>query len=230
MNYRLGFLWLLFLFVGCAGGPSISKKEIDKSWAPEVQAAIHGLYSSGSELAKSLRQLGTMKEKAAPAIPFLISMLGDRRLIRTRFSGIATNSPVGTLAASALVKIGHQALTPIIAELDKQLEQRYIRGNIAWYLKMLKNGKEHYVSFKGGPQVDILIRALKECMDTSADLSFATASYAVAMSGRSGIFTFSEMLGTIGDKKAISVLSQIAQGSEFSDLEKGVAKRALEKF
>ena len=60
--------------------PSIPKEKIPEDIQDEVREAIIGLYSSDPvERIYSTVHLGKMGERAAPAIPFLVSLLGKNQ-------------------------------------------------------------------------------------------------------------------------------------------------------
>jgi len=86
--------------------------------APEIQSEIESLRSSDPNLrGRGAFLLGEMKEKAAPAIPMLVSLLGDDKQSDFEANGNMHNSHVYDEAATALGKIGVQAIEPLIAKL-----------------------------------------------------------------------------------------------------------------
>jgi HEAT repeat protein/beta-lactamase regulating signal transducer with metallopeptidase domain len=84
----------------------------------DVQREIGSLRSSDPNLrGRGAFLLGEMKEKAAPAIPMLVSLLGDDKQSDFEANGNMHNSHVYDEAATALGKIGVQAIEPLIAKL-----------------------------------------------------------------------------------------------------------------
>jgi HEAT repeat protein len=81
-------------------------------------------------------RIGTMGEKAVPAIPFLIAMLGDVTLSETPPSDAVGTSPARE-AAVALIKIGMASVEPLILAL-KHHDPR-VRENAAWALGEIRD-------------------------------------------------------------------------------------------
>ncbi len=115
-------------------GPKIPKKDIPSNIDRDVRQQIEHLYSSSPiDRAYAADKLGDMKEKAIPAIPFLIGMLGQGpTLLKQTFHGPWTGGPLptggpGTIRASpgeeaktALIRIGQAAVDPLIATLKSR--------------------------------------------------------------------------------------------------------------
>jgi len=82
----MGFLFLLFLFGGDGRTqPTISKEKIPVDISPEVKEQILRLYSQDiKERANAIFALGEMRERAIPAIPFLIALLKDSKYFQRR--------------------------------------------------------------------------------------------------------------------------------------------------
>ncbi len=79
INMALSVLIALIAFgFNSYAQPNIPKENIPSNLSAEVRAEVEGLYAP--EAAKRVQaaiKLGTMGDKAIPAIPFLIGMLGD---------------------------------------------------------------------------------------------------------------------------------------------------------
>ena len=122
---------VLFLGFNCYAQPTIPKDKIPSDLAAEVKAEVEGLYSpEAAKRAQAANKLGDLGEKAAPAIPFLVGMLGDSagtELKPSPDSKIADNTSPGIEAAVALGKIGDPALDQLIAALkDKNPNVRVL--------------------------------------------------------------------------------------------------------
>ena len=112
--------------------PKIPEKTIPADIPVEVRKQIERLYSKDPlERRKGAKALGEMGAQAAPAIPFLIGILGD-----TTDSG-GLYGPVGLNAAFALADIGKPAVDPLIAALkDKNVA---VRGHAVIALRNIKD-------------------------------------------------------------------------------------------
>jgi len=110
--------------------PRLPKETIPQDLPSEIRALLEQCYASAPSARGSAartrgdaaKSLGQLKEKAAPAVPFLISMLGDNvgytestRVGQTMIFGIS--SP-GRHAAVALGSIGSAAVEPLLKVLE----------------------------------------------------------------------------------------------------------------
>ena len=100
---------VLFLGFNCYAQPNIPKENIFPSnLSAEVKAEVEGLYAPEAlKRAQAANKLGNMGEKAGPAIPLLIGMLGDSAGIELKAdpeSKIVENTSPGIEAAVALGK------------------------------------------------------------------------------------------------------------------------------
>ncbi len=138
---------VLFLVISCLvkglsyAQPKISKRNIPVNIPAEVREQIEKLYSPNSkDREKAVREFFGMGEKAAPAVPFLISLLKDEDL------------QVRWYAASTLGDIEDiRAVEPLIAALKEDKDWR-IRQCVAVSLMYLKDPRA----------VEQLIVALKD--------------------------------------------------------------------
>jgi HEAT repeat protein len=114
--------------------PIIPKENIPSKLPPDVRKYIEQLYSPDeidrASATFSLRKTG---ERAAPAIPFLIAMLGDNTAIE---HGGPPTSP-GEEAGRTLVSMGEKAIEPVIRALSH--EHLGIRRMAAWILGKMEN-------------------------------------------------------------------------------------------
>jgi len=109
------------------GQPSIPKDEIPSDMPAKVREQVEKLYASDPRArGEAATRLGNLGNRAAEAIPFLISMLGDNTPIPGYFSHGPPPS-VGYLASDGLVCLGKPAVEPLIAALKD--EHRTLRAN-----------------------------------------------------------------------------------------------------
>lgn len=100
--------------------PNIPREKIPSDIPSDVREQFEKLYSSDPvERALSALNLGSMGKEAAPAIPFLMGMLGDDAVFiwTPRGSRFGEQTSPGLEAAKALVKIGEPSVQPLIAAL-----------------------------------------------------------------------------------------------------------------
>jgi len=140
----LSMISLLIVAPGLNAQPRIPKEMIPPDAPADVRTAIEGLYSSDpAERADQIVVLSQMHEKAAPAIPFLVGMLGDwatlvwlpdarifvkvekfpeqpLKITELGLEYIVTS--VDREAAKALARIGPQAVDPLIVSLVSALK------------------------------------------------------------------------------------------------------------
>lgn len=90
--------------------------------------------------------LGDMGERAAPAIPNLIALLGDEETVirRTRLAGEAASRDarytIGSEAANALARIGMASVPALIESLKSENEE--VRRNAYWALRAISGEAE----------------------------------------------------------------------------------------
>ena len=134
---------VLFFGYNCYAQPNIPKEQIPSNLSAEAKAEAEGLYApEAAKRAQAAIKLGNMGEKAVPAIPLLIGMLGDSAGIELKAAPdakIAENTSPGIEAAVALGKIGDPALEPLIAALKDK--NPHVRVLAAVALEELENPK-----------------------------------------------------------------------------------------
>jgi HEAT repeat protein len=112
---------VLFPGFNCHAQPNIPQDKIPSNLAAAVKAEVEGLYApEAGKRAQAASKLGDMGEKAVPAIPLLIGMLGDSAGIEFKAdpeSKISHRTSPGIEAAVALGKIGAPALEPLLGAL-----------------------------------------------------------------------------------------------------------------
>lgn len=100
--------------------PAISKEAIPSHIPKDIRGQIEQLYSPyAEERTTAIIKLGEMGEQAAPAVPFLVSLLSDFAAIESqrRVPRIGATNLVRNEAIGALVKIGTPAVEPLIEKL-----------------------------------------------------------------------------------------------------------------
>lgn len=122
---------------------AIPREQIPADIPGDVRKQVERLYSHDvEEQARACYQLGNLGEKAVPAVPFLIGMLGTRYLF--------LNMSPDEAAAKALVKIGKPAVPYLMPCLTD--EDPWIRERAVWILGKIKEPRS----------VDGLIAALQD--------------------------------------------------------------------
>jgi HEAT repeat protein len=156
---RIGIAFLALILVLSIGltvyaQPNLPKENIPATLPPEVKAEVEGLYSpEAAKRAQAAEKLGNMGDKAAPAIPYLIGLLGDTTGVKVPLepgSNVMTDTSAGIEASTALGKIGDPALDPLIAALKDK--NPHVRILAAAALEELESPKA----------VEPLIAALKD--------------------------------------------------------------------
>jgi len=97
--------------------PNMTKGKIPPDIPADLRRKIEGLYSPKPvDRVIAVYQIGKMAEKAVPAIPFLVAILGDSALLESP-SCVESTGP-GKEAAAALIKIGKYSVKPLIVALN----------------------------------------------------------------------------------------------------------------
>jgi len=203
--------------------PSIPKENIPKAISYELQGQIERLYSSEAvERAYALIEIGDMGASAWPAIPFLISLLGEGyRLEAINFGekagGGITN--VGKIAAISLGRIGKVSLDPLISHYHTNENKPHIKMDIAIAL-----GK-----IGGDSAISVLTLALKDNnvyvrTEAASALGETHSRKAVlplinALNDEGGTVAemAAEALGKIKDRRAVRPLIQLLDHRYLSD-------------
>jgi HEAT repeat protein len=128
---------IIIISLGSTGcyQPNIPMEGIHSDIPVELVEKIKGLYSwNPLKRRSSVVQLGQMRARAVPAIPFLISVLDDR--IWLGWLGLTRTNKE---AQEALVKIGEPAVEPLIASLrSKNLKIRVRAAIVLGEIKDLR--------------------------------------------------------------------------------------------
>src|SRR4030042_381050 len=137
----------------CYAQPNIPKENIPSDLAAALKAEGEGLYAPEvGKRAQAAINLGTMGEKAVPAIPFLIGILGDTAGVELKTgpeAQIANLTSPAIEAAVALGKIGTPALEPLIGALkDKDPNVRVLAAVAMEELEDLKAVKPLIAALK----------------------------------------------------------------------------------
>ena len=114
----LGAIVVLGIRVSASGKPT--KADIPSGVSREVKALIEQTFSPDPRLRiEACDKLERMDKVAAPAVPFLIQLLGDKSETKDVFSG-----EVGISAELALKAIGEPAIKPCIVALSQSSGQQ----------------------------------------------------------------------------------------------------------
>jgi HEAT repeat protein len=193
--------------------PNTARGNIPSHIPAQLRQQIERLYSRVPvERADAAVRLGQMGEKAVPAIPFLVGMLGDSTQSVSEAGDVAT-SP-GVEAASALVRIGRPAVEALVAVLMD--EDSSIQGHAVWALGEIKDrravepliallkDKDPFVSGKAA-------WALGEIKDRRGVEPLIAALNHKQWSVRT---TAAEALGKIGDRRGVEPLIAAMEDEE----------------
>lgn len=101
---------------GCMRGPqrSLTEADIPQGISRELRGLIQETFSTDArKRADAAKRLGEMGERAAPAAPFVVRLLGDDTSL-----GVGKDAWVGGIAATAIAKIGPSAIDILLVDLD----------------------------------------------------------------------------------------------------------------
>jgi HEAT repeat protein len=116
--------------------PNISKGRIPSDIPADLRKEIEGLYSpTPVDRVIAVYQIEKMAEKAVPAIPFLVAILGDSALLE--FPPCVESTSPGKEAAAALIKIGKYSVKPLIVALNDT--EPGVREKAVWALGEIKD-------------------------------------------------------------------------------------------
>jgi len=175
-----------FSAVSANAQPKLAKGAIPQDASPEVRQLLERCYAStASARGDAADGLGELKELSGPAIPHLMSMLGDdESYMKTFTAGTlripGTTSPGGR-AAVALGKIGGAAVEPLLKLLADRTQGH--RDRAAMALGIAKDPRA----------VQPLIRAL---LEKEAPLRAAAAE---ALGGLKDRRAVEPLIGALGD-------------------------------
>jgi hypothetical protein len=129
---------------------TIPKEKIPKNIPSSIREKIIWLYSSEpGTRGIAAHNLGVMGKAATPAVPYLISMLGDRTLYHPSSQGIV----IGREAGHAVLRIlGRSGLELLVSELDNKDNRRWVRLNVIYIFDAIEDSNT----------IEPLIRALKD--------------------------------------------------------------------
>jgi hypothetical protein len=183
----------------CHAYTAIPREKIPANIDAGVRKQIERLYFRDvEEQARACYQLGQMEEKALPAIPFLLGMLGTVYL----FHPMSPDSA----AAKALVKIGKPAVPQLLPCLTD--EDPWVRERAVWILGKIKDSRA----------IEGLIAALQ---DDDSDVRWLAAMALGEMKDRQAVEPLmgalsdayqnvrkeaAGSLGAIGDSRATAAL------------------------
>lgn len=139
---RLRTIGLLMALPGATAyaQTTVPKEKIPAGVSAEVRAEIERLYLKTDDVVQAAGKLGSMGERAAPAIPFLIGLLKGGSSLECvtegnqRFCGFGLEKGA---AAAALAGIGAPALAPLLAQAKAADEEA--AGGAIMALARMKN-------------------------------------------------------------------------------------------
>lgn len=225
---------LFMMFIGClifSGcrqyGPSLPFESIDETLSDELRPAVSGLYNRDPEdVLLSVVQLTKMGPKAVPAVPYLASMLADRRIAKEKVYGFAKSVPLFKAVAMALGSIGEEGVVALVDSLKglsqhEGIDDDFIREAVAEGLKAAKKqlGTQPFKKMCTTDRVLYMMDAITACLTLQAEPGLFDKSdprenlkfykHFSAVSAREGLDVFIEALGNTGDERALSLLSGI---------------------
>jgi HEAT repeat protein len=208
-NIKLVIVFLLTGSLACLISQSYGQTQQDNSGGlvpNDVQKKIHQLSSNDpKQRAKAACALGKMKDRAAPSIPFLISLLSDGAAIdpslqcknefpfedeewQPAFEELH-ESTVGFAATQALIAIYEPAIKPLIQTLVNGADWR-ARKNAAWAL-----------FHRGGVRSDVMEALIEGTKDDDWQVR-AQSAYGLGHKGASQIDVVPHLLRSLADSHA----------------------------
>ena len=141
-----GLLMATVLLWGSGFAQPVIPEDVPSNVPSEVKEQIQGLYSPDTvKRGEAARALGLMGGKAAPAVPFLVGMLGDNATL-TWLYNLAPITP-GQAASEALVKIGQPSRESLSAAIKDK--NPWVRQRAAWALAEMKDPRAGEVLIAG---------------------------------------------------------------------------------
>ena len=111
--------------------------EISSDVPPGLAKEIEGLRSlDAADRAQAAIRIGEMGKEGAPAVPFLLMILGDSTPLQSGRNPQEPTSP-GQEAALALVNVGTLAVDPLVGALH--YEDPTVRKHAAWALGKIRD-------------------------------------------------------------------------------------------
>lgn len=228
MTKFFSLLISLIIFNGCAPyGPKLPIESVNELIDEDIKTAVSGLYKrSPADVLLSIETIGSMGEVAFPAIPYLTSMLADKRLAKKKNNGYVKPAPLFKEAAVTLGNMGEEGIYALVDVLKNTLENNghdddFIREAVAAGLKRgnKKWGNSIFKKMCDTDRVIYILNAVSACtklsekperfdrFDPRANLKYY--KHFLPLPAREGIKTYIEILGRIGDDRALPVLSKI---------------------
>lgn len=228
LAWALGLI--VCLSVGCSpqGGPSLPRDAIDGTLPETVKTPLNALYSRDTDaVLMAMETLVSLGDEASAAIPFLASMLDDPRLGTRWVRGYGAPLPVCKGAALALGSLGPEGLNALADALEgtaqvngmqDDLKREAVAGGFRRALAI--HGEGVVVDLRLNPRVLSIVAAAQVCltlsespgrldpMDPRASLKYY--KYFDPVSDREGLATYIDVLGLIGDQRALDLLRGIA--------------------
>ncbi|GAB6096576.1 hypothetical protein JCM14469_28290 [Desulfatiferula olefinivorans] len=230
----LFLVWMMGLIAvwgaGCrpGGGPSLPQSAIDEGLPENVKGPLNALYDRDADAVLSaMETLADLGADALPSIPYLVSMLDDPRLGTRWVRGYGAPLPLSKGAALALGAMGPPGVhaladalagTSQVRGMQDDLKREAVAGGFKRALALY--GDDVAAGVRHSPRAVSILSAARVCLalseapdrldpvDPRAGLKYY--KYFDPIPGREGLAVYIEMLGLIGDDRALDLLRTIA--------------------
>lgn len=227
-----GFFFILLMIcifsTGCKPyGPALPFESVDEKLSEKYKMILSGLYERNpGDVFLSIRQLRKMGDNAVFAVPYLSSMLTDRRLAKERVYGFVKPAPIFKEIAIALGTIGENGVFALVDSLKgtshtEGFDDDFIREAVAEGLKtaIKKWGLLPFQKMQNTERVLYIMEAVNACLNLESEPGlFDTADprnnlkfykHFPDSSDSEGLRVYIEALGYIGDERALALLAKI---------------------
>ncbi len=221
-------LMLMMMTSGCENsGPSLPVEAIEKISQPELKTCISDLYNNDPEdVYYSMKKIASYGQGAEQAVPFLATMLTDRRIAKIKTYNIVRYMPLFKEAAVTLAltdENGVKALVGLLANasaLEGTDDDFYREGlSVGLNTAVEKYGSDVFRKMNLTDNALYVIDAVTACMklknnpgrwdksDPRKNLKLYKHFNDVRT--REGLLVYIQILGMIGDERALDVLQSI---------------------
>ena len=227
MNMIVAFM-LLLLITGCgSSGQAIPVGEIEQIDNQELKEYITGLYNNNPvDVYRSMKQIASHGDGADKAVPFLASMLTDRRIAKIKKYSLVSYKPLFKESAITLAMTGEKGVEVLMDNLKATsdltgIEDDFYREGIAEGLNraITEYGYTIFQKMNQSDRVLNVIGAVNACLRLSNEpgrwdksdprKNLKLYKHFNDVSYREGLLVYIKVLGMTGDDRALDVLSTI---------------------
>lgn len=217
-------------FVGLTAGcdysvPELPQDEISMIKSPEVREAVRLLYhKKAGQVLKGMRAVSEKGAAAEEAGSHLLFLLTDRRIAKEKIVGVIAHIPLFKEAAVTLAQTGKTGICHLIERLESDaldtfgFEDDFIREAVACgFRKALKQNPGIFAGLKDTEYVPPLVKTVEICSflgirpgrwdDTDPRRNLKLYKHFDNAGQREGLATYIEVLGLVGDERALPVLA-----------------------